>query len=60
MLLLPLTSVAAVRQATDFPLANHLFVVGRGRSSPSEYIAATGHVSSNVIDTIVDWIGSIR
>jgi uncharacterized protein len=43
----------------DFPLANHLFVVGTGRSSPSEYMAAAGHVSSNVIDTIVAWIGRI-
>ena len=44
----------------DFPLANHLFIVGTGRSSPSEYMAVAGHVSQNVITAIVDWIGTIK
>lgn len=44
----------------DFPLANHLFIVGTGRSSPSEYMAAAGHVSSNVITTIADWITPLK
>ena len=44
----------------DFPLANHLFIVGTGRSSPSEYMAVAGHVSQNVITAIVDWIGTFK
>ena len=40
----------------DFPLANHLFIVGTGRSSPSEYMAVDGHVSQNVITAIVEWV----
>jgi fermentation-respiration switch protein FrsA (DUF1100 family) len=40
----------------DFPLGNHLFMTGTGRSSPSEYTAIAGHVSQDVIQTIADWI----
>jgi dienelactone hydrolase len=40
----------------DFPLGNHLFMTGTGRSSPSEYTAVAGHVSEDVIRTIADWV----
>jgi dienelactone hydrolase len=55
-------ALAARPQAAfaDFPLANHLFIVGTGRSSPSEYMAVAGHVSQNVIAAIAEWVEKVK
>jgi len=39
-----------------YPNVNHLFIQGSGPSGPAEY-ASPGHVSQQVIDDIVMWIG---
>ena len=39
------------------PSLNHLFITGEGKSSPAEY-SRPGHVAVNVVETIVNWIGS--
>ncbi len=39
-----------------YPTLNHLFVNGKGRSLPAEY-ERPGHVSPEVINDIVSWIG---
>ena len=38
-----------------YPLANHLFIMGRGISTPAEYLTA-GNVADEVIQDIADWI----
>jgi dienelactone hydrolase len=38
-----------------YPKLNHLFIAGEGKSAPAEYEKA-GHVESEVIDDIADWI----
>jgi uncharacterized protein len=38
-----------------FPQLNHLFVEGEGKSTPQEYMNE-GHVNSEVIKTVLDWI----
>lgn len=38
-----------------FPQLNHLFIEGEGKSTPQEYMNE-GHVSSEVIKTIINWI----
>jgi dienelactone hydrolase len=38
-----------------YPLANHLFIMGRGVSTPAEYLTA-GNVGQEVIDDIAAWI----
>jgi dienelactone hydrolase len=43
----------------SYPRLNHLFVVGEGASTPSEY-QKQGHVSAEVIDDIVTWIQKER
>lgn len=43
----------------SYPKLNHLFVVGEGASSPSEY-QKQGHVSAEVIDDIATWIQKER
>jgi dienelactone hydrolase len=42
-----------------YPDLNHLFMSGRGRSTPAEYEKA-GHVSRSVIDDIAAWIRAAR
>ena len=39
----------------SFPALNHLFIAGKGKSTPAEY-QKTGHVDEAVIRTIGDWI----
>ncbi len=39
----------------SYPILNHLFVHGKGISTPSEYLTP-GHVSEAVNDDIVRWI----
>ncbi|MFI5127303.1 MAG: alpha/beta fold hydrolase [Candidatus Acidiferrales bacterium] len=41
-----------------YPTLNHLLIVGTGPSSPAEY-ARAGHVSSEVIADVVNWIISL-
>ena len=41
-----------------YPELNHLFMQGKGKSTPDEYYRA-GHVSKQVIDDIADWIKSV-
>lgn len=38
-----------------YPKLNHLFIEGRGNSSPAEY-SRSGHVAKSVIDDIAEWI----
>ena len=38
-----------------YPGLNHLFIHGKGKCTPSEYLTP-GHVSATVIDDIVTWI----
>jgi len=38
-----------------YPELNHLFMEGKGKSSPAEY-QAFGHVSSRIVKDIADWI----
>lgn len=38
-----------------FPKLNHLFITGKGRSTPQEYLEE-GHVDEEVIETISSWI----
>jgi dienelactone hydrolase len=38
-----------------YPLANHLFIMGRGVSTPAEYLTA-GNVGKEVVDDIAKWI----
>lgn len=38
-----------------YPLANHLFIMGRGVSTPAEYLTA-GNVGQEVITDIANWI----
>ena len=40
----------------SYPTLNHLFMVGTGKSTPSEYQQA-GHVADFVLDDIAGWIG---
>ena len=40
-----------------FPDLNHLFMTGKGKSRPGEYMQR-GHVAAEVIETIVNWIDS--
>ncbi len=39
----------------SYPNLNHLFIEGKGKSTPDEY-QAEGHVAEFVIDDIADWI----
>lgn len=43
----------------SFPMLNHLFIAGQGRSVPAEY-AQSGHVDGEVIDQIAGWIARTR
>jgi alpha-beta hydrolase superfamily lysophospholipase len=43
----------------SFPALNHLFIPGKGPSTPREY-QQPGHVDEAVIRTIVEWIESVR
>lgn len=48
----------SLRQDVEFkyyPRLNHLFIEGRGNSSPAEY-SRSGHVAESVIDDIAEWI----
>ena len=38
-----------------FPSLNHLFITGEGKSTPQDY-NVEGHVSMEVINTIIEWI----
>jgi uncharacterized protein len=38
-----------------FPSLNHLFITGEGKSTPQDY-NVEGHVSMEVIQTIIEWI----
>ncbi|MFA0833283.1 MAG: alpha/beta fold hydrolase [Methanobacterium formicicum] len=38
-----------------FPGLNHLFIEGEGKSTPTEY-GVEGHVSEEVIETIINWL----
>ena len=38
-----------------YPRLNHLFIEGKGKSSPAEYSLA-GHVAQPVIEDIAEWI----
>lgn len=38
-----------------YPLANHLFIMGRGVSTPAEYLTAS-NVGKEVITDIATWI----
>jgi hypothetical protein len=38
-----------------FPKLNHLFLAGEGKSTPQEYMVE-GHIESDVIDSIVQWM----
>jgi len=40
-----------------YPKLNHLFIEGKGKSTPAEYSQA-GHVAKHVIDDIATWIKS--
>ena len=40
-----------------YPGLNHLFMEGKGPSSPSEY-ASPGHVSQETIDDVAEWINN--
>jgi len=42
-------------QFKSYPDLNHLFISGRGKSTPSEY-AVRGNVSKAVVDDIIKWI----
>lgn len=42
----------------SYPKLNHLMIEGSGRSLPAEYEIA-GHVSSEVIQDITDWVGDL-
>jgi dienelactone hydrolase len=42
-----------------FPLLNHLFVAGKGKSLPDEY-GRPGHVAEEVVNQIANWIGRPR
>ena len=42
-------------QFKSYPSLNHLFIAGKGKSTPSEY-SVRGNVSESVLDDIVDWI----
>jgi dienelactone hydrolase len=39
----------------SFPVLNHLFIAGQGRSTPAEY-AQPGHMDAEVIDLIAGWV----
>lgn len=41
----------------EYPTLNHLFVSGKGKSTPSEY-EQPGHVDSTVVEDIATWISS--
>jgi dienelactone hydrolase len=41
-----------------FPKLNHLFIEGEGKSTPKEYMNE-GHVNSEVIKTIINWIKNV-
>jgi len=38
-----------------FPSLNHLFIQGKGKSTPQEY-GVEGHVSEEVIESIMEWL----
>lgn len=40
-----------------YPALNHLFIAGRGKSTPAEYTSA-GNVSQTVVDDIARWINA--
>jgi uncharacterized protein len=42
-------------EAKLFPKLNHLMIAGEGKSVPSEY-QKTGHVDSEVIETVAAWV----
>ena len=42
-------------QFTIYPKLNHLFIEGKGKSTPAEYQAA-GHVAQEVVNDIARWI----
>ncbi len=42
-----------------FPKLNHLFIEGEGNSTPQEYLIE-GHVKEDVVNTIAQWIESIK
>ena len=44
----------------SFPALNHLFQAGEGKSTPSEYTKAPGHVAQEVVDEIATWVAGIR
>jgi dienelactone hydrolase len=43
----------------SFPMLNHLFIAGQGKSVPAEY-TQPGHVDGQVIDQIAGWIARAR
>src|SRR5262249_48828945 len=42
----------------SYPTLDHLFMVGEGKSTPSEY-ERPGHVAEFVVDDIGGWIGRV-
>jgi dienelactone hydrolase len=42
----------------SYPTLNHLFMVGEGKATPSEY-ERPGHVADFVLDDIAAWIGKV-
>ena len=40
----------------SYPSLNHMMIEGAGPSTPQEYMLP-GHLSQEVVDDIVDWIG---
>ena len=43
----------------SYPKLNHLFVEGKGKSTPAEY-SAPGNVAKVVVDDIAKWIEGLR
>jgi dienelactone hydrolase len=42
-----------------YPELNHLFMAGKGKSTPAEY-DQPGHVAEAVIDDIARWVGTVK
>jgi uncharacterized protein len=42
----------------EYPALNHLFMVGSGPSTPSEY-QRPGHVAAEVVSDVADWVGRL-
>jgi hypothetical protein len=55
------SAMAGRRDATfhSYPALNHLFIAGKGGSSPGEY-RVPGNVSGEVVRGIADWVQAQR